>query len=145
MTGRGRRAPALERASAALVRGARRVPGLRRLALCPVIARPGYWFATVCGLAWGGLLNGFRYRRRGGVIVAQGLPRWAFGRGGTTIGAVYLTSANVTDDILEHEAVHRAQWKRYGLALIPLYLAAGRDGARNRFEIEAGLHKGGYA
>lgn len=145
MAGRGKWAPLLERSAGALVRGARRVPGLRRLVLCPVIARPGYWFATACGLLWGGILGGFRYRRRGGVIVVQGLPNWAFGRGGTTIGAVYLTSVHVTDDILEHEAVHRAQWKRYGLALIPLYLAAGRNGARNRFEIEAGLRKGGYA
>lgn len=112
--------------------------------LHPVIARPGYWFATAMGLLWGAILSGFRLRSEGGVIVARGLPRWAFGRGGTTIGAVYLTNANITPNILEHEAVHRAQWKRYGLAFIPLYIAAGQDGRRNRFEIEAGLKKGGY-
>ena len=121
-----------------------RVRWLRAVMLHPVIARPGYWFATAMGLLWGAILSGFRLRREGGVIVARGLPRWAFGRGGTTIGAVYLTNTNITPNILEHEAVHRAQWKRYGLAFIPLYIAAGQDGRRNRFEIEAGLKKGGY-
>src|SRR5690606_166351 len=101
-------------------------------------------FATLCGILWGGLLSLGRIRRRGGVWVARKLPHWAFGRGGTTIGAVYLTNDAHSPEILEHEAVHRAQWKRYGLALIPLYVAAGQDGAKNRFEIEAGLEKGGY-
>ena len=31
--------------------------------------------------------------------------------------------------MLEHEAVHRAQWRRYGLAFIPLYVDAGQDAA----------------
>ena len=79
------------------------------------------------------------------MIVCAGLPRFAFGRGGTTIGAAYLTRDNTADAVLEHEAVHRAQWKKYGLAFIPLYLAAGRDARHNRFEIEAGLEDGGYA
>jgi hypothetical protein len=82
---------------------------------------------------------------RDGVIVTRGCPAWAFGRGGTTIGAVYLTRDNVSPAVLEHEAVHRAQWRRYGLAFIPLYIAAGADARTNRFEIEAGLTKGGYS
>lgn len=112
--------------------------------LSPVIARPGYWFATLSGLLWGGILSRFRLRREGGVIIAECLPKWAFGRGGTTIGAVYLTSSNVSPAILEHEAVHRAQWRKYGLAFIPLYIDAGQDARTNRFEVEAGLKKGGY-
>jgi len=72
------------------------------------------------------------------------MPRWAFGRGGTTIGAVYLTRDNVAAGVLAHEAVHRAQWKRYGLGFIPLYLDAGSNALTNRFEIEAGLRRGGY-
>ena len=119
-------------------------PAVRRVALHPAVARTGYALATGVGLVWGGLLSGCRLRRRGGVIVASGLPRWAFGRGGTTIGAVYLTGDAVSDRVLAHEAVHRAQWRRYGLALVPLYLAAGLDPLRNRFEIEAGLEAGGY-
>ena len=117
---------------------------VRTIGLHPVIARPGYWFATAAGVTWGALLGGFTVSQRGGVIVCGGMPRWAFGRGGTTIGAAFLTRDNTSDAVLEHEAVHRAQWKKYGLAFIPLYLAAGRDARRNRFEIEAGLEKGGY-
>jgi hypothetical protein len=135
----------LERGAQALVRGVLRVPGARRVLLNPVIARPGYWFATLSGLLWGGILSLGRVRRAHGVIVARKLPRWSFGRGGTTIGAVYLTRDNTPQQVLEHEAVHRAQWKRYGLAFIPLYIAAGAIARTNRFEIEAGLDKGGYA
>lgn len=136
--------PEVRRGSGGIVRRVARIGWLRRVLLNPVITRPGYWFATVCGLLWGGVLGGFHLSRRGGVIVARNLPKWAYGRGGTTIGAVYLTGDNISDAILEHEAVHRAQWRRYGLAFIPLYVEAGQDGRRNRFEIEAGLRKGGY-
>jgi hypothetical protein len=117
---------------------------LRTVLLHPLVARPGFWFATLSGLLWGGFLGGFHFSRKGGVIVARGMPSWAFGRGGTTIGAVFLTSDNVSAPIIEHEAVHKEQWKRYGLAFIPLYVAAGANGSTNRFEIEAGLAKGGY-
>lgn len=110
----------------------------------PVIALPGYWFATLCGLLWGTIASLGRIRSEGGVIVARKCPRWAFGRGGTTIGAVFLTHSALSPEVLAHEAVHRAQWKRYGLALIPLYIAAGQNGVTNRFEIEAGLKLGGY-
>lgn len=122
-----------------------RLGWLRPIVLSPIVARPGYWFATACGLLWGGVLGGFRIRREAGLFVVSTLPRWAFGRGGTTIGAVYLTSDNVSPAILEHEAIHKAQWRRYGLAFIPLYLDAGQRAVSNRFEIEAGLKKGGYA
>jgi hypothetical protein len=121
----------------------RRVGWLRTVLLHPVVARPGYWFATACAFLWGAVL-GRSISRQGGVVVARNMPKWAFGRGGTTIGAIYLTSVNVAPNILEHEAVHRAQWKKYGLAFIPLYVSAGQNALRNRFEIEAGLHKGGY-
>jgi len=112
--------------------------------LSPIVARPGYWFATVCAVVWGGVLSRFRLRRVGGLIVAPHLPSWAYGRGGTTIGAVYLTTENLSPAVLKHEAVHRAQWKKYGLAFVPLYLDAGQDALKNRFEIEAGLRQGGY-
>ena len=110
----------------------------------PVLTVPGFALATAAGVLWGGILSGGRLRRSGALIVAAGCPRWAFGRGGTTIGSVYLTHDLVSPAVLEHEAVHRAQWKRYGLAFIPLYFAAGLQGSTNRFEIEAGLRKGGY-
>jgi hypothetical protein len=90
------------------------------------------------------VLGLFHVRREGGLIVASRMPAWAFGRGGTTVGAVYLTRNNISPAILEHEAVHRAQWRKYGLAFVPLYVAAGQDAFANRFEVEAGLRKGGY-
>lgn len=134
----------LERAARRVVACGARVPGARRIALSPAVARPGYWLATASGLLWGGVLSRGRIRRGGGVFIARGCPRWAFGRGGTTIGAVYLTHDSVHPSVLAHEAAHRAQWRRYGLAFIPLYFAAGLDARANRFEIEAGLSDGGY-
>lgn len=109
-----------------------------------VLALPSYWLVTALALSWGAPLAQFRVARHGDLLVCAGLPRWAFGRGGTTLGAVYLTRDSVSDAVLRHEAVHRQQWRRYGLALIVLYLAAGRDPLHNRFEIEAGLEDGGY-
>lgn len=134
----------LERIARALERAGRRVPGLRTVLLSPVVARPGYWFATVCGWIWGAALMLGPVSRRGGVVVCEQLPSWSFGRGGTTIGAVYLTGRNTSDAVLEHEAVHREQWRKYGLVFIVLYVAAGSEAHTNRFEIEAGLEKGGY-
>jgi hypothetical protein len=89
-------------------------------------------------------MSRFRLRAEGGVIIAPHMPRWSFGRGGTTIGAVYLTHDLTAPATLEHESVHRAQWRKYGLCFIPLYIAAGVDATTNRFEVEAGLKKGGY-
>lgn len=122
-----------------------RLPGARAILLSPIVARPGYWFATACGLLWGGILSLGRIRSNHGVILARRMPRWSFGRGGTTIGAVYLTNDVLSPAVLEHEAVHRAQWKKYGMTFIPLYIAAGANARTNRFEVEAGLEKGNYA
>ncbi len=136
-----------ERRMAAMVRVVVRIPGLRRALLSPVIARPGYGFATACAWIWGRVLLG-----RGRVAETpggrlhwfRGLPPWAFGRGGTTIGAIYLTRDADSPAVLAHEHVHTTQWRRYGLAFIPLYIAAGALAETNRFEVEAGLEAGGY-
>ena len=75
----------------------------------------------------------------------RGMPRWAFRRGGVCVGGCYLTGDDaVTDRVLVHEAVHARQWRRYGFLMPVLYLLAGRDPLRNRFEIEAGLEDGNY-
>jgi hypothetical protein len=108
------------------------------------ISRAGCSFATAVGLVIGLPLSTGRVRSVGDLIVCSGLPRWAFRRGGTCIGRVYLTRDNDGDDVLEHEAVHVAQWKKYGMLMPLLYAIAGRDAQTNRFEIEAGLEKGGY-
>lgn len=112
--------------------------------LTDTIRKLGFDYATVLALIWGLPLSTGRVTGRGDLIVLRGLPRWAFWRGGTTVGRVYLTRDNDGDDVLEHEAVHVEQWRRYGLLFPLLYWWAGDDPHRNRFEIEAGLEKGGY-
>jgi hypothetical protein len=141
---RAHTATRIERTARSIERVARRMPWVRRVALAPVVARPGAWIATAGGLAWGAPLARFRVRRSHGLFVCAGLPRWAFGRGGTTVGSVFLTRDQTGDAVLGHETVHAAQWRRYGLAFPVLYFAAGLDGRRNHFEIEAGLEAGGY-
>lgn len=88
------------------------MPRLRALVTHETVVRVGYLTATVVGTAWGAVLGTVRLEKRGGVIVAHGCPRWAFGR--------------------------------YGLLFAVRYLAAGPVAAKNRFEVEAGLEKGGY-
>lgn len=133
----------LERAMQRWTDATRRHPHVVRVLLHPAVARPGYWVATAAGAIWGFTLSRGRVAP-GPVYIAAHMPRWSFGRGGTTIGAVYLTRDNDSPGVIEHEAVHRAQWRRYGLAFIPLYIAAGADARSNRFEIEAGVERGGY-
>ncbi len=130
--------------AARIVAAGRELPVVRAALLSPAIARPGAVVATAVGLLWGGFLGRFRIRRAGRLIVCAGLPRWAFGRGGTTIGSVYLTCDQLSRGVLQHEDVHRRQWERYGLVFPLLYLAAGADPHTNRFEVEAGLERGGY-
>ncbi|HWM34459.1 MAG TPA: hypothetical protein VNR36_09515 [Pseudolysinimonas sp.] len=128
---------------AAIARGVRRVRPLRAFLLWPVFTRPGYWFATGSIFVYGLVLGG-RFAKKNGIHCFTRLPKRAYGRGGTTIGAIYLTTDNDADDVLEHEAEHKAQWKRYGLWFIPLYVAAGSEARTNRFEVAAGLELGGY-
>jgi hypothetical protein len=117
---------------------------LRRVLTDSPVSMAGFYFATFVGLAVGLPLSTGRVRREGDLIVCTGLPAWAFRRGGTCVGAVYLTRSNAGPRVLEHEAVHVLQWKHYGMLFPLLYALAGRDPLRNRFEIEAGLEKGGY-
>jgi hypothetical protein len=132
-----------ERFFAAIDHGVRRMPWLRSFLLWPIWTRPGYWFATGAIFVYGVLLGG-RFTTKNGMHYFRGMPNWSFGRGGTTIGAIYLTKDNESDNVIEHEAEHRAQWKRYGLAFIFLYIAAGTEATTNRFEVGAGLELGGY-
>jgi hypothetical protein len=108
------------------------------------MSKAGYGYATAVGLVWGFIWSTGHIERRNGLVVFRGMPKWAFSRGGSCVGGTYLTDQNVTDDILEHEAVHKSQWVRYGMLMPVLYFLAGRNPLKNRFEIEAGLVKGGY-
>jgi hypothetical protein len=117
-------------------------PAFRAVTARPVAAA-GHRIATEGARLWGRMLGG-EERRVGELVVISGLPPWAFGRGGTTVGATFLTRSATSPDILAHEDVHRQQWERYGLWFIPMYFAAGLDARTNRWEIEAGLERGGY-
>jgi len=139
-TAGGLRVPLAEVRRAAA--GLSRVP--RLLLFDSVLSRLGYRYATAVGFVWGFVFSVGRIERRDGLWIFRGMPRRTFGRGGACVGGCYLTDRNLSDDVLEHEAVHRRQWQRYGMLFPVLYLAAGRDPLRNRFEIEAGLEKGGY-
>jgi hypothetical protein len=121
-----------------------RIPALERLLLDSPVSRLGYLYATAVGIVWGFLWSTGRVERRNGLFIFRGMPARTFGRGGSCVGGCYLTAENVTDDVLEHELVHKRQWQRYGMLFPVLYVLAGRDPLGNRFEIEAGLEKGGY-
>lgn len=108
------------------------------------LARFGYLYATAVGFIWGAIWSTGELRRVDGLWVFTGMPKWTFGRGGSCIGACYLTDNNAGTAVLRHERVHQAQWRHYGLMLPLLYQLSGRDPLRNRFEIEAGLRDGGY-
>ncbi|HEY8589860.1 MAG TPA: Fe-S oxidoreductase [Naasia sp.] len=119
-------------------------PGTPRAARRRLWREFGFLYATLVALAWGLPLSTGRVRTDGELIVLTGLPRWAYRRGGTTVGRVYLTGDNTGPAVLRHEHVHVAQWRRLGLWMPVLYALAGADPLKNRFEIEAGLEDGGY-
>lgn len=116
----------------------------RTVLIGSLISTLGFYYATAVGFVWGFLWSTGRVERKAGLIIFHGMPRATFGRGGSCVGACYLTDQNVSDEIVEHEAIHKEQWRRYGLLFPLLYLIAGRNPHKNRFEIEAGLEKGGY-
>jgi hypothetical protein len=117
---------------------------VRRIFYDSPVSRAGYLYATAVGLVWGAVWSTGRVERSEGLVVFRGMPAWTFGRGGSCVGGCYLTDKNVSADVLRHEAVHKRQWQHYGMAFPLLYLLAGRNPLKNRFEIEAGLKLGGY-
>ncbi|WP_243076885.1 Fe-S oxidoreductase [Microbacterium sp. SS28] len=109
------------------------------------VSRVGYWYGTTVGWIWGGLWSTGPVERHGELWVFRGMPSWAFKRGGVCVGGCFLTGdGRIGERLLAHETVHARQWRRYGLLMPLLYLLAGRDPLRNRFEIEAGLEDGNY-
>lgn len=117
---------------------------MKRILLDSPLSLLGYAYATLVGLIWGFLWSTGPVRRRDGLVVFTGMPSWTYGRGGSCVGGCYLTGHNDGPAVLRHEAVHRRQWRRYGMLFPVLYALAGRNPLRNRFEIEAGLEDGGY-
>lgn len=134
-----------EAADAAVARGRALDRYLPRFLLDSPISLLGYWYGTAVGWVWGSLWSTGRVEKREGLWVFRGMPSWTFARGGVCVGGCFLTGdGRVTDRLLRHEAVHRRQWRRYGMLMPFLYLFAGRNPLRNRFEIEAGLEDGNY-
>lgn len=132
-------------AARALERGRRLDRRIPSFLLRSPLSRIGYLWGTAVGWAWGTLWSTGPIERRAGLWVFRGMPRWTFNRGGVCVGGCFLTGdARPSDAVLRHEAVHKAQWLRYGFLMPVLYLFAGRDPLRNRFEIEAGLEDGNY-
>ncbi|KDA04794.1 Fe-S oxidoreductase [Microbacterium sp. CH12i] len=132
-------------AEAALARGRRLDRRIPSFLLRSPISRLGYAWGTAVGWVWGTLWSTGPVERRAGLWVFRGMPQWTFKRGGVCVGGCFLTGeARPTEAVLRHEAVHKAQWLRYGFLMPALYLFAGSNALRNRFEIEAGLEDGNY-
>ncbi|WP_308493355.1 Fe-S oxidoreductase [Microbacterium terrisoli] len=133
------------RADRAVARGRlldRLIPGFL---LDSRFSRAGAWYGTTVGWLWGSIWSTGRVERYGRLWVFRGLPAWAFRRGGVCVGRCFLTGdEEPTEHVLTHEAVHARQWERYGVLMPLLYLFAGSNPLRNRFEIEAGLEDGNY-
>lgn len=139
--------PAGWRASAdlAIERGRRADRLIPSFLLDSPVSRAGYGYGTTVGWVWGTVWSTGRVEKREGLWVFRGMPRWTFARGGVCVGGCFLTGdARPSDRLLRHEAVHKRQWERYGFLMPFLYLFAGRNPLRNRFEIEAGLEDGNY-
>ncbi|MCC4249202.1 Fe-S oxidoreductase [Microbacterium testaceum] len=134
-----------ERADRAVARGRRFDRAIPGVLLDSPVSRLGFLYGRTVGWVWGSLWSTGRIERRNGLWVFRGLPSWAFPRGGVCVGDCFLTGdVSPSDAVLRHEAVHARQWRRYGALMPLLYLFAGRDPLRNRFEIEAGLVEGNY-
>lgn len=134
-----------EEAERRVAQGRRLDRFIPRILLDSPVSLVGYWYGTSVGWIWGTLWSTGRIERRGELWVFRGMPRWTFPRGGVCAGGCFLTGDGVIDDrLLAHETVHRRQWRRYGFLMPLLYLLAGRNPLRNRFEIEAGLADGNY-
>lgn len=134
-----------ERADAAARRGQRLDRFIPAALLDSPVSHVGAAVGTAFGFAWGTLWSTGRVTRRGELWVFTGMPGWAYGRGGVCVGSCFLTGdRDPGPRLLAYESTHARQWRRYGLLMPLLYLVAGRNPLRNRFEIEAGLVDGGY-
>ncbi|WP_188546127.1 hypothetical protein [Rhodococcoides trifolii] len=103
-------------------------------------------FATVVALGWARLWRArIRFDTEVELFVCENMRR-GFARGGTCVGGAFLTGGVPSRALLQHESVHADQWARHGLSFVVRYLVeeSRHRGSANRFEIEAGLHDGGY-
>jgi RHS repeat-associated protein len=109
------------------------------------INAPASGLAYVWARAHGGRCKWNNIR---GITVCSGM-RGGYGRGGTTVGSVFMTGGRTDYASIRHEAKHANQWSWFGGGLaftvaygIEEYRSGG--GRRNRFERQAGLRDGCY-
>ncbi|WP_162794652.1 RHS repeat-associated core domain-containing protein [Nonomuraea lactucae] len=106
-------------------------------------------------MAWASEYAGGHCGTNRGMVMCTGMSKEFFpqGRVGYTIGGVFFTklwTAEISDGLVEHEKVHRAQWYYYAretgiwFTFGILYLIEGEDPCTNKFERQAGLVRGGY-
>lgn len=118
--------------------------GLGAVFFASRLSQLGMLVASGAALAYGRAFKSAKVDQLPDLTVISGLPRWAYPRGGVTVGRVFLTGPQPTAALLRHESRHVEQWRTYGLAMPILYWLAGRDAHSNWFEVEAGLDDGGY-
>lgn len=89
----------------------------------------------------------YKCHYRYGMRVCNGGWLPLYSRGGTTIGDTFYTGkkdGDITEKLIRHESAHRAQWSRYGIWFVYMYLRAGSNPCTNRWERRAGWDDGGY-
>ncbi|MDN3263470.1 DNRLRE domain-containing protein [Streptomyces sp. CSDS2] len=97
--------------------------------------------ATAGASRWFGYKCRYQYGMR---VCSGGMLMHA--RGGTTLGTTFFTSnRHPGAALMRHEKVHRdKQWRRYGAWFGYMYLRAGVDPCRNKWERRANYGDGGY-
>ena len=105
---------------------------------------------TIIGTAWSEANGGDCSMNWGEIfMVCRGVNDYADGpKGGITLGGVFITHDPIPDDcVIRHEVKHSTQWAVIGPVFIPAYAVAevaSGGGAKNPFEIQAGLRDGFY-
>ncbi|WP_128379986.1 hypothetical protein [Streptomyces cavernae] len=97
------------------------------------------------GLAYvGSRYLGYRCRYSYGMRVCSG-GIGLHSRGGATLGTTFFTPKRNPDAaLMRHEKRHRSQWKRYGFRFGYMYLRAGTNACRNKWERRANWKDGDY-
>ncbi|MEI2639412.1 MAG: RHS repeat-associated core domain-containing protein [Microthrixaceae bacterium] len=97
------------------------------------------------GLLWGAAGGGScGFNGQEVMIACTGMKRFT-AKGGTTIGAVFVSKYGTDPKLMSHEAKHADQWLLFGNGFAGLYgFAYVAQGECNVFERWAGFSQGGY-
>lgn len=100
---------------------------VRTVVLAPPLARAGYLYATAVASAGASFSPPEGSAGSTAYSCARACHRGPSAAEARASAGVYLTDDNAKPAVLEHEAVHRQQWKTYGMVFPVLYFFAGRD------------------